>query len=94
MATGVMRNGEEVEIVFSDYLENVLPENQQMRGGDLTIASGWLGFPAYWNHEGQYLDGSNSPHEFDLIKVDGRDAYECLYSRCITAEEIDDWLKA
>jgi len=87
-----MRNGEEVDLDFDDYTESVLPEDQRHRDGKLTIASGWLGFPVYWNHEGKYLDGTNSPHEYDLVTIDGHSAFEHLVSRCITRDEIDDWL--
>lgn len=91
--TGLLRDGDEIALDFHDYTESVLPADQQARGGCLTIASGWIGGPIYWNHKGQYLDGKDSPHEYDLVKVDGCDAFEYLYSRCITRDEIDEWLK-
>lgn len=90
---GIMRNGEEIDLDFDDYTESVLPEEQRVGDGTLFIASGWMGFPAYWNHRGQYLDGANSPHEFDLIKIDGWDAKEYLTSRQMTPDEIKEWLK-
>lgn len=91
---GVMRNGEEISVDFDDYTEACLPEDQWARGGELTIASGWYGQPMYWNHKGHFLDGARHPHEFDLMTIDGFDAYEYLYSRCVTREEIDEWLGA
>ncbi len=93
MTIGIMRNGEEIDLDFNGYTESVLPPDQQCGDGDLYIASGWNGYPMYWNHEGKYLDGRMSPHEYDLAKIDGiYDAFEFLQSRCITRAEIDDWL--
>ena len=81
-ATGIMRNGEQIDIRFDDYTERALPKDQWFTdNGSKTIASGWMGQPVYWNHKGQYLDGSESPHKYDLIKVEGYCAYEYLYSR-------------
>lgn len=91
-SVGKMRNGESVEISFDEYEEGILPEVQWIGDGDLPIASGWLGFPVYWNHYGKYLDGARSPHEFDLVTVDGYNASEELFSRHFTRAEIDEWL--
>ncbi|MCB1420853.1 MAG: hypothetical protein KDJ74_18330 [Notoacmeibacter sp.] len=74
---GEMRNGESVKISFDEY------EDDDGR----PIPSGWLGFPAYWNHNGQYLEGARSPHEFDLMTIDGRDASDYLKERILTGME-------